>query len=165
MRLAGTRKKINFWVRTTNRIWFVIWLTVSVFLIALVANCIIELFRDKDIIWYQFPYEEQNLIVLFIVTVLIAPVFETFLNQYLPYYLLSKITYLNERKCIILISSSIFFGLIHFYSLFYMLYGFVMGLIFMYAYMERIKTDIKTFYLITLSHFLFNLGVFLKTII
>lgn len=86
--------------------------------------------------------------------------FETILNQYLPYYLLNKVKYLNERSYLILLLSALFFGLGHFYSLYYIVFGFFSGLVLMYGYMVRIKTDNKTFYLVAIGHALVNLAVF-----
>ena len=67
-----------------------------------------------------------------------------------------------ERNYLVLLASALFFGLMHFYSLFYIIYGFILGLILMYGYMIRIKTDRKTFFLIAVCHSLLNLGIFIK---
>ena len=90
------------------------------------------------------------------VSVVVAPFLETSLNQYLPYYLLNKVRYLKERSYLILLISALIFGSMHFNSLFYIFYGFICGLVLMYGYMVRIKTDKKTYYLIVICHALVN---------
>jgi hypothetical protein len=40
-----------------------------------------------------------------------------------------------------------------------------MGLVLMYGYMVRIKSDSKTYYLITISHSLVNLGIFFLSMV
>jgi hypothetical protein len=152
---------INERLKSLNRVTFTIILSFALFLTNVVFNLLISFFEKFDIVWFRFPGPDDGIIFLFILAVIIAPVAETFIGQYLPYYLLNKIKYFNERSYLILLSSALFFGLNHFYSLFYMIYGFFTGLILMYGYMVRIKTDNKTFYLVAISHAFVNLSAFI----
>ncbi len=154
-------QKVTSRIRNTGRIGFVTIITLTSFFIAFILSIVFSYLRDWDIIILNFPDREKNLITLFFTTVIITPIMETFLNQYLPYYLLKKVKYFQERSYLILLASALFFGLLHLYSLFYIIFGFLLGLVFMYGYMVRIKTDNKTFYLIAITHALFNLGVFI----
>jgi hypothetical protein len=113
----------------------------------------------------DFSKELNGVIPLFIIPVIITPIFETYLAQSLPYKLLKKVKYLSERGYLILILSALFFGLIHFYSLFYIFYAFMLGLVLMHGYMVRINSDSKTFVLIAVSHALLNLGIFIRNLI
>jgi len=157
-------QNINTKLVSSNSITFVIIITSALFIIAFCFNYAFGFIAEKDIIIFNFPREEKNIIFLFITPVILAPIFETFLNQYLPYYLLNKVKYLNERSYLILLASALFFGLTHFYSVFYIIYAFILGLVFMYGYMVRIKTDKNTFYLIAICHSLLNLGIFIKNL-
>jgi uncharacterized protein len=73
--------------------------------------------------------------------------------------------FFRERSFLILLLSALVFGLLHTYSLFYIIYGFLAGIILMYGYMVRMKTDRNTFYLIATTHALVNLGAFIVTVI
>jgi len=148
-------------MRSLTRVKYTLVLTLALYLVAISFNILFNFIKDKDVIWIKFPGEEINVIILFFTTIVVSPLFETFLNQYLPYYLLNKIKYLRERSYLILLSSAIIFGLVHFYSLFYIVYAFLIGLILMYGYMVRIRIDNKTFYLITICHSLLNCGIFI----
>lgn len=92
----------------------------------------------------------------FVIVVLIAPLIETYLTQFLPFkFLESKV----NPILIILISATIF-GAFHWYSLVYMLYGFSAGLVYAFAfYFKRHEKPV----LITAGiHAAFNLFVFLQ---
>lgn len=146
-----------------DRYFFTLTLISTLFLIKYLFLFLYRLIEEADIVFYSFPKQEES-IGMFILLIFIAPIIETWLAQSLPYTLLNKVKYLKERSYLILLISALFFGLNHFYSLFYMVYGFLMGLIFMYGYMARINTDKKTFYLIAISHSVMNLSGIIKSL-
>ena len=156
---------INTSIKNSNRIVFIIFLTSALYILAYSFFSIYEFIKEKDIILFEFSSKEKSTIFLFFTSVIFAPIFETFFNQFLPYYLLNKVKYLHDRNYLILLASALFFGLLHFYSVFHILYAFLLGLVLMYGYMIRIKTDKQTFYLIALGHSFLNLGVFIKNLI
>jgi hypothetical protein len=151
-------------LKSSNRITFIIIFTSILLIVAFCLNFAVGFIKEKDIIWFDFPRKEQGIFSLFFLSVILAPILETLLNQVLPYYLMNKIKYLKERSFLILLISALFFGLTHFYSLLYIIYAFILGFVFMYGYMIRIKTDDKTYYLITICHSLLNLGIFIKNL-
>lgn len=157
-------QKINTWLKNINRITFIIILTAAVYIVAFCFNFVLRFIKEKDIILFDFPGKDKSIIFILFSSIVLAPILETLLNQSLPYYILNKIKYFKERSYLILLASALFFGLLHFYSLFYIFYAFLLGLLFMYGYMIRIKTDKKTFYLIAISHFLVNLGIFIRNL-
>ena len=163
--LNSRLQKINARLQSINRLAFILVLTATIYILAISFNYALLFIKEEDIIFFDFPGEEKNIVFIFFIPVIIAPIFETFFNQYLPYYLLNKIKYFHERNYLILLASALFFGLLHFYSVFYIVYAFLLGLVLMYGYMLRIKTDNKTFYLIAISHSLLNLGIFIKNLI
>ena len=157
-------QNINANFKRLNRLTFVIILTSALYVIAISFNFVFGLIKEKDIFLFDFSSKEKNIGLLFFSPVILAPIFETFLNQFLPYYLLNKIKYFNERSYLIILVSAIFFGLLHFYSVFFIIYAFLLGLVLMYGYMIKIRTDKKTFYLIAICHSLLNLGIFIKNL-
>lgn len=158
-------EKINNYLKNSSRIVFILLLTLALFTIAILFNIAYSFVKDLDIIWSDFPDWQDDTIIFFILAVIIGPLFETWFNQYLPYYLLSKVKFLRERSYLILLISALFFGLNHFYSLFYIIYGILMGVVLMYGYMIKIKSDKKTFILIATCHGLLNLGVFILNVV
>jgi len=160
-RFKFMRKKINEKLASSNRIIFVAIITTISYVLLVGFNFCFDFIKEKDIIWFDTPNKEKNIYLLFFSVVILSPIIETYINQSLPYKFLNRVTFLKERNYLILIISALFFGLWHFYSLFYVIYGVFMGFVFMYSYMVRIRTDNRTFYLIALCHSLVNLGVFI----
>jgi hypothetical protein len=158
-------QKVNVFLKEANRPTFVLVLTSALILTAFLFSIAYNIIEKIDIVWYDFPSEEKDLVFLFVAGIIVAPILETWLCQTLPYTLLNKVKFLKERSYLILLISAVFFGLNHFYSLFYMIYGFLVGLIFMYGYMIRIKTDNKTYYLIVISHLLVNLVATIRNLL
>jgi uncharacterized protein len=156
--------KINNRLKNLNRITFVVILTSTLYIVAFSFNFAFGFIKEKDIIWFDFPSKEKNSVLFFFTSIILAPIFETFLNQSLPYKLLNKVRYLNERSYLILLASALFFGLLHLYSLFYIIYAFLLGLVLMFGYMTRINTDKKTFLLIAICHSLLNLGILIENL-
>lgn len=148
-----------------NRLNFILLLTLSLYVVVFILNFVLGIIISKDIVFINLQNNNNSIVLLAISSVFIAPIIETFLGQSLPYFLLYKIKFIRERNYIIVLISALFFGLIHFYSLFYVIYGIIVGSIFIYGYMARIQTDKKTFILIAISHSLLNLGILIKNII
>jgi len=146
-------------LQNLNPVGFVLVLTSMLFVLAIIFRFSFGSFMGKDIIWFETPFKGENIIIVIISTVIIAPIFETYINQSLPYFLLLKIKYLDERRYLILLISALFFGVTHLYSMFYIFYAFFLGLALMGAYMIRISVDKRAFWLVAISHSIFNLGV------
>jgi uncharacterized protein len=144
-----------------NRFVFILTIVGALLLIKYLFIYIYKFIEVFDIVLYPFPINAGKIRIFFII-IFIAPVVETWIAQSIPYTFLNKVRYLKERSYLILLISALFFGLNHFYSLFYMVYGFLIGIVFMYGYMVRIKTDDKTFYLIAICHSLGNLVIFIS---
>ena len=91
----------------------------------------------------------------FVLVVIIAPILETLIFQYLPFYYLKK-----YKPIYTVLISSILFGLAHAYSTIYMIYGFTVGLLFISACYYSIRKNINPFLLIAFSHFIYNFFAF-----
>jgi hypothetical protein len=151
-------------IRNLNRFNFVLWLTLTISILAIILNIGFSFISEMDITIFDMTVED-NTIMLFISTVFIAPIVETYLCQALPYQKLRKVKYLSERNYLILLISASFFGLMHLYSLFYIVYAFLIGLVLMYGYIIRITSDKKTFILIALCHSVLNLEIFFRNLL
>jgi hypothetical protein len=58
----------------SDRIIFVVIITAILYITLICFNFIIELVGDKDIIWFDFPGEQNNLFILFFKAIIIAPI-------------------------------------------------------------------------------------------
>jgi hypothetical protein len=96
----------------------------------------------------------------FIVTI-VVPIFETFLNQYLPFKLLQNWNLTKNKYGLYILISAIIFGLCHCYSLQYMIFAFSVGLVLGYTYYFYSKTPKIAFWSTTFIHGLRNLVVFM----
>lgn len=108
-------------------------------------NCNLSNPLDKDPIYNQF-----------IMSILIAPVMETLLFQYLPNHILSKIRLTN--RYILLIIPGLIFGLAHIgYSWLYALAMFFAGLLINFFFLKAKSINKYSFWLTALLHGLYNL--------
>jgi membrane protease YdiL (CAAX protease family) len=123
-------------------------------------NIIISMIFDKITTFYHIEFKSnsmpfQSKTEEFVLVVFIAPILETLIFQYLPYFYLKKYRY----KYTILISS-ILFGLAHAYSKIYIIYGFTIGLLFISTYFYSIRKNLNPYLLVAFSHFIYNLFAF-----
>lgn len=158
-------ENFNSWFENRSRITFTVILVSLMFLFTLIFHFFLDVIRIRDLTIVNNLVEEKNPVILFVSTVILAPVVETYLCQSLPYKLLRKIKYFSKRDFSILITSALIFGLLHFYSLLYIIYAIFIGFILMYGYMIRVKSDKNVFLLIVISHSVFNLGIFIINIL
>lgn len=100
-----------------------------------------------------------------ITIIIIAPIFETFLNQYLPFKLMQNLSWTKNKYGLYILVSAMVFGLMHTYSLQYMIFAFSVGLILGYTYFFYSKAPQKAFWSTTLIHALRNSFTILAGII
>lgn len=91
-----------------------------------------------------------------ILGIVLAPILETLLNQHLPFWLLQKLSWTRNKYGLYIFASAIAFGLLHTYSLRYMIFAFSIGLILGYTYLFYSKTPKIAFWSTTLIHSLRN---------
>ena len=143
------RDKFSIWLRRSP-----MWVCISTLLI---ASYIVAM---PVILWMPSGSEigtldkVSNVITDIISVVIIAPAAETAMNQTLPIYLQRKYTKLGWI-CIILISALIF-GAIHFYSIRYIAFAFLVGTVLSYGYVVRRRKNGSPFIIITLVHAIRN---------
>lgn len=93
-------------------------------------------------------------LTMFIVAVIIAPQFETLFAQALAH----KVgQYLKLKSTYIILLSALWFGLMHFYSLQYVILTFTIGLVLAYAYYLYQSSFRKAFWFVAAIHALHNL--------
>jgi len=104
------------------------------------------------------PYiENSNTISFFVLSIFIAPLFETLFFQY---GIIKTFTYFNPNtKFISVFVSSVFFALNHWFGIVYVIYTFFMGLFFGFLYFTSEKRGFKPYWVIVAVHALHNLTV------
>lgn len=116
-------------------------------------------FLEKyDIIFSPTPNETIMTVGLgrqLLEVVILAPLIETLIFQKWFYNLFSLIGWLNRYKNFIILISAVAFGLIHFYSLSYIIYNFFIGALLMFTYI--IKINKKAYWIVVILHSLMNL--------
>ena len=101
-------------------------------------------------------YDQNSLLFKISIIAFIVPLFETFIYQHLPYRFFRMFTFFRRRKMLILLISSLFFGLSHYYGPAYIVWSFFMGIFLIYSYFIRVKKR-DAFLAIFIIHLLINL--------
>ncbi len=108
---------------------FLLWMTLF--------NCTVELFGipDIELLGSAPSIEEYGIAKMILFGVLIVPMVETLLFQALPFGILSGMGFFRRHKWLIILISAVLFSVEHVYSVQYMIYTFIGGIWFMYAYL------------------------------
>jgi len=86
------------------------------------------------------------------IAAIVAPIIETFLFQTLVILGLRRLKFFRSRMYIVVIISALIFGIVHTYSLIYIMYAFLMGLILAYSYNVYIEKVDSSFIVVALIH-------------
>lgn len=153
--------KTNLFKTKTRIHPFIIIFIVSLISIGFTILCsfILDFFKIEDIGGYKF----QNLTQEFFISVLIGPIFETFVFQYSVYYLVryllgliqnqKSLKYFNEIYVVI---SGLLFAVSHSYSAYYILIMIVPGFLLAYFYVFSLDQYNRAFLYTFLIHLLHN---------
>ena len=86
--------------------------------------------------------------------VIFAPITETLLFQMLPWFALKRIHTVKRHRIIAVVISGLVFGLLHTYSVMYMISASFIGMIMMWGYIVRLRKN--AFWNIVLFHAFWN---------
>lgn len=109
---------------------------------------------DDYLIREHYSIHVDGEIALILTNVIILPFLVTSLFQLLPYKLLSRHRFFKGNMIWLIIISGLLLGAFHSYSLHYIMFAFVVGMIYMYAFMLRI--DKKPFLTVFALHIFTN---------
>lgn len=124
------------------------------FLFGLVVLAIEHVFDMQVVI--NSTFSRHGFWYKLLVGCLLGPLFETYVFQHLPYqYLKSK----RVNTIIIVIVSSILFGIVHYYSWVYVLRAALVGVIFISAYILKPASTSSALVTVSIIHALNNLFV------
>ncbi|MEP7109171.1 MAG: CPBP family intramembrane glutamic endopeptidase [Ferruginibacter sp.] len=124
------------------------------------------------ILFLPLMYMTQNLfgednagpdIKYWLLIITIVPVIETFLFQYGIFKICNRIQATKRNNGLIILISAFIFGLMHTYSIGYMIFGFSMGIVLAYVFYFYSHHPRKAFWTTSLIHALRNLTALLFT--
>ena len=102
------------------------------FILSIVTGPIVYIFGDLST---AGPLRGEKLTLgPILLAVVIVPILETLLHQYFIYEILIRYPFFKNRKYLIFLISAILFGLLHFYSLAYIVWAFFMGIYFIICF-------------------------------
>jgi len=152
-------EKLSQFYYKQNRLMFVLINYLILSLLLIIPFNLLNVFFEinKDLV--NEGIKNMSALNLFIVTVIIAPLFETLFFQY---GIIKTFTYFNPKtKYIAIFLSSLLFSLIHLYSLTYIIYTFIMGVFFGILYFASVKKGLMPYWIIVIVHSLYNFTVFI----
>jgi len=108
---------------------------------------------------------QNKLLSKFYLSVILAPIVETFILTIIPFYVLKKLSVTNSYFIVFLLS--FIFAIAHTYSIYYIVFAFISGLFFNLFFMIiENKTNLKTAFIYTaIFHSLYNLFAFIMNTI
>lgn len=111
---------------------------------------------------FNNPAINHSMFRVFVEALVLAPIAETCINQFLPIEL-NAILKKKLPTVVIVIISAVIFGLSHTYSFIYAIYTFFIGLYLATYYViirQRSSQPRNAFWTVTFCHFIFNLTTF-----
>ncbi len=152
--------KINFFILKKKHLIIAFLISLAFLLLNIVSSIILSKLINVSL-GHQNHFRSKK--VEFIIAIVIAPLFETLFFQALVIYQVFESYSGRYKKEIAIIVSSLLFGSIHYYSLYYFLFATIAGLFLAYIFCYfREKTNyLMAFIYLTLIHMLSNLYIFL----
>ena len=151
-------KKADEFLKKLSTLKFIITITFCTFLVSIALGSLSAILNttisDTDV-----AVSNSSLIEAFIVSVIIAPLIETLIFQYVIIKYLRKLNILKNRNSIIILISAILFGLAHTYSLQYVIHMFFIGILLAYSFSIYEKKESSPFWTVCAIHSLRNLTI------
>jgi len=145
--------KLDTYLRSLPTAKFILVMTlISYIVVILIAIMVFFMKIDID----GPEVEEVPVVLLFLIFVIIIPIFETFIYQFLIIRLLKKFNFFKSRKLLVVLISAVFFGTGHIYSIYYVFFTFVLGLPLAYAFIIYEDKKVSAFWVTTAIHGLIN---------
>lgn len=129
-------------------------LLITSYVIIIPSALLNELFPSLTLGENPMIGKHPSIYVQFCLAVIIAPIIETLLFQTLPVFVLKD--GLNLRYSIICFVSATAFAASHPFSIGYIIFSFIMGLLFVYAYLLISETPKSPFRIVCITHGLRN---------
>ncbi|NII85543.1 MULTISPECIES: CPBP family intramembrane glutamic endopeptidase [unclassified Pedobacter] len=134
---------------------FIITFSFFLFIVSFLFDYFTELieFKYGTKIIYTSRITNKEFSYKLVLSCFLAPIIETYFFQKAPYDILKK---KNAKKWMIILISSSLFGLVHFSSFAYMLYGFFAGIVLITAYIYWEGLKLNKFIIVFIIHLIHN---------
>lgn len=139
---------------------FVIAITLSTFLCSIMLSLLVDLF-NIEIVETTLNTAQDPLISQFLIVVIIGPLIETFIFQYENIKILRRINVLKNNDLTVILISALIFGLMHFYSLSYIIHATLLGILLSYSFVVYESKKVSPFWVVCIIHSLRNLISFI----
>ena len=140
--------------KLSNEWLCILTLLITSYVIIIPSALLSELFPSLTLGGNPNIENHPSIYVQFCIAVIIAPIIETLIFQTLPVFVLKD--GLNLRYSIICIVSATAFAASHPFSIGYIIFSFIMGLLFVYAYLLIAETQKSPFRIVCVTHGLRN---------
>lgn len=138
-----------------------IFITISSFILVIIIQVFFGVLNDTFLhISTQNPIDKYSWQEKFFLGVILAPIIETFIFQYLPFKVIGKVI---KNPVYIIMGSSLFFAFNHYYNWLYVVVTFFIGLILNCNYYAVQKISKYGFWLTALLHAANNSLAFLAS--
>ncbi|MCT4606220.1 MAG: CPBP family intramembrane metalloprotease [Marinisporobacter sp.] len=152
-------ERIDEYFRRLSILKFISIMVLCSYLVTLPLIPLFEIFQVDDM-GGPDAVKESAPILEFILAVVIAPIIETFIFQAAIFYILRKFAFFRERISVVIIVSTLAFGMAHSYSFLYVLYGLSIGAVLAYSYNVYIGKSCSSFLVVTMIHSVRNMIAF-----
>jgi hypothetical protein len=147
---------LNAKLRELKPLTFIFILSFSLFSILAFYHLTIKILNVPDKILIKRSIHESSTL-FFVKAVILAPLIETFIFNLIVYESFSQFKFMKNNLFLIIFTSGIVFGVVHFYSIHQGIFAILAGMILMYGYI--IKLGRRGFILVASSHAIYNLGL------
>lgn len=146
-----------------SAIKFIVYISILTYLVVIPYIAIISIFTDD--IGSPEVQNSGNIFEVLFLSLVFAPIVETFLYQTIVIQGLRIFTWFRSRPIIIAIISAALFGASHSYSIYYMFFAFLIGLLLAYSYLMYLYRKQSSFWVTTAIHFIRNIAMTLMIVI
>ncbi|MCF8018514.1 MAG: CPBP family intramembrane metalloprotease [Vallitaleaceae bacterium] len=154
--------KLDTYLRSLPTAKFILIMTLISFLIVVPLD-LMAFFINIDMNGPDFY--ETPIVLSFLSLGIIVPIFETLIFQFLIIRFLKKFIFFKNRIYITILISAVLFGLSHTYSIAYVFFAFIIGLLLAYAFVIYEDKKASAFWVTMAIHGLRNiLSVAIKAI-
>ncbi|PKM68124.1 MAG: hypothetical protein CVU95_05640 [Firmicutes bacterium HGW-Firmicutes-2] len=145
--------KLDTYLRSLPTAKFILIMTLISFLVV-IPLALMAFFMNIDMNGPDF--DEIPIVLSFLSLGIIVPIFETLIFQFLIIRFLKKFSFFKNRIYITILISAVLFGLAHTYSIYYMFFAFVDGLLLAYAFVIYEDKKVSAFWVTMAIHGLRN---------
>lgn len=150
-------KSIHNYLLSCNKLLFIFLMFMLSAVLTVLFSPLFDLLDASATQAHESPHNLDSRIYEFLKFVIVAPLFETFIFQFL---IIETLSYLRIRKITIIFISAFIFSITHYYSIGYIAHAFILGLVLSYSYVIY-ENRLHSFLIVYMIHLLRNTMAFI----